>query len=159
MSLEQFVAVVSALVAVASIGIAIFSLRVSQRSLKEQRHVTKYMAAYTYLASAEAMFSDRPDLMRLHGLELKVLEELEVSTEEVIYLINSFTSAELYHRIEGDWPAELTMYRKNLLDSPTVQKVWEQIIRGRFISDGPFSCAVDDYLVLRKNRLEAGPDD
>lgn len=145
-------------IAAASAGIALISARISWRNLKEQKRVTKYAAAYTYLSAAEAMFRESPELMRLHGLDLEVLEELRVSKEEVVYLINSFTGADLYHRIEGNWPAELTTYRKNLLDNPTVQKVWEKIIRKRFVSEGTFSDAVDEYLLIKNQFVADGGD-
>lgn len=138
MSLEQIVAVVSAL-------IAVISALVSVRTLKVQRYISKYAAAYTYLSTAEAMFRERPELLELHGLDLKVLEEIGVTPDEVLYLINSFTGTDLYFRIEGTRPAKLTTYRKALLNTPKVQKVWEKIIRGRFISEGAFTEAVDRY--------------
>jgi hypothetical protein len=123
MSIEQIVAVVSAV-------IALISAVISVRTLKVQRYITKYAAAYTYLSTAEAMFRERPELLELHGLDLKVLEKIGVSPDEVLYLINSFTGADLYHRIEGTSPSILTTYRKALLNTPKVQQVGRKLSGG-----------------------------
>lgn len=143
MSIELTVTVAGAVIALASAVIAI-------RTLKVQRYITKYSSAYTYLSTAEAMFRDHPRLLELHGIDLDMLEEIGASADEVVYLINSFTGGDLFHRIEGVKRADLTTYRKALLASPKVRQVWEKIIRGRLISEGPFADAVDEYYRTQK---------
>jgi hypothetical protein len=139
-----------------AIAISIFSLIFAWRSIKEQRRASKNSAAYTYLVSAESMMERHPDLFELHNINSEILEECEITPIELLYLMQSFTSADLYHRIERDKKVQLSDYRKNLLSNPKVQKAWSAIIRHKLVSDSLFSIEVDKFIEQHKSIQKNG---
>lgn len=137
---QTVVAVVSALIALASAWVA-------WQAMRENRNITKHSSNYSYIAQAEAMIRENPDLLALHGVPPGLLKELGLSPAEATYLIHSFTAGDLYYRIQGT--GALTTYRKVLLECPKVRAAWKHLIRGRFVSEGTFSEAVDAHLAAR----------
>jgi hypothetical protein len=131
--------------------ISIVSVVITYQSVKEQRRASKNSAAYTYLISAESMLERHPELFELHNIDQRMMDECGISPIELLYLMESFTSADLYHRIEGDKTVQLSEYRKILLSNPKVRTAWSKIIKHRLISDSPFSNEVDKFIAQQEH--------
>ena len=87
------------------------------------------------------------------------MKECEVTHTELLYLIESFSAGDLFHRIDSGKSITLGYYRENLLGNKKVQKVWEKIIKRRFLSDSPFSKAVDNFIAQKNlNEHNAAPN-
>jgi hypothetical protein len=138
-----------------AVVVSIVSLVISYISIREQRNASKSTAAYAYLATAETLLEHHPELFQLHNIDEKLLDECNVSHVELLYLMQSFVSSDLYHRVGQDKDVTLSDYRKNLLSNQKVQKVWKIIIRDRLISPSRFSNEVDKY-IERQESLELG---
>src|SRR5215216_2820006 len=131
-------------------GIAVFY---TYRSVKEQREASRSTAAYTYLAAAETLLEKYPELFELHNIDPKLSDECDVTPPELLYLMQSFVSSDLYHRLGKDRTVTLTDYRKNLLTNEKVQKVWKLIIRDNLLSPSPFSKKVDSFIKEQAKKL------
>jgi len=125
---------------------AFWSAIVSNRAKREQRNAARNAAAYTYLANAEALLKDHGELFQLHNIDEQLLRDCNVTPVELLYLTQSFVSADLYHRIEDYKGIWLSDYRKNLLSNEKVRKVWTLIIRDKLISRSAFTDEVDRYI-------------
>ena len=141
MSAEMVLSIVSAIVAAGSAWIAF-----------DQRRMMMNIASYDRMTDAESLLqSDPAKLLELHNVDADVMHRIGVTVEEVHYLIQNFSASDFYHRLDGDPGVQLTEYRRNLLRNARVRAVWKEVIRGRFISLGPFTSAVDEYVA----RIEA----
>ena len=132
-----------ALSAIAALGSAVsaaLNWRVAQSMKEFNRHAANVQSAAKY----EELIALHPKLLDLHGFSHENLGELGLSQVEVAYLISSFTAGDLFYR-DGR-VKELTKYRQVLLQSSRVQSAWKQVLKGKFILEGPFSTMVDRYI-------------
>lgn len=134
---STIVAIASALVATGSATIAWLSLRTSRMN-------TKYSTNYTHLAQAESLIGKHPELLELHNLPKDILSRIGLTPTEAVYLIQSFTAADIYYRIDSS--AALTGYRQNMLRNLKTQNAWRELIKDRFVSEGPFYSLVLRFL-------------
>jgi hypothetical protein len=134
------------ILSVVSLSVAIISAVIAYVSVREQRHLTTNVASYGHLAAVEMLLEKNPELLTLHGIDTFKLDAAEVSPVELVYLAQSFSASDLFHRLNGDKRVQLTSYRMNLLRHPKVQTAWKAFIRERFVSSGPFSDAVDRFV-------------
>jgi hypothetical protein len=81
-------------------------------------------------------------LLDLHGFSHQ--KQLGLTQIEVAYLISSFTAGDLFYRDGGI--RELTRYRQVRLQSAEVQSAWKQLLKGKFILEGPFNTMVDRHI-------------
>ena len=147
-------AIVSSFSAIIALGSAVLTAL----AVRQQRMLARYTGGYAYIANAETMLGKFPSLFALHGIEKEALDTNKIRPEELVYLIHSFTGADLYHNIEGKKIAALTEYRKTMLANPKVCTAWKSFIKGRFIAaDGPFARTVDEYLSAAKTAPNPGP--
>lgn len=143
---------------VISLGAAVVSLvsaYIAYRSMGEQKRITKLAASYPYLASAEMLMEKYGDLLELHGVHQSLLDDCKISRIELLYLIESFSAADLYHRIDTGRKVSLSAYRENLLSNVKVQEAWSKIIKGRFLSESSFSKEVDKFIETKRTLQKA----
>jgi hypothetical protein len=130
----------SAVAAIASAISAALSWWVARGTTEFNRHAANVQSASKY----EELIAVHPGLLDLHGFSHKNLQQLGLTQVEVAYLISSFTAGDLFYR-DGHIK-ELTKYRQVLLQSSRVQSAWKQVLKGKFILEGPFSTMVDAYI-------------
>lgn len=133
-------------VSVISLVVAFASAVIAYLSVREQRRLTTNVTSFTQIAALEMLLEKNPQLLLLHNVDPKALEADGIEMVELVYLAQSFAAADFYHRLAGERPVVLTEYRRNMLKNAKVQRVWEHYIRGRFISAGPYTEAVDMYI-------------
>jgi len=95
-------------------------------------------------------------LLKLHNIDKKLLEKCAISSEELIYLIQSSNATELYYQISGQKKIALTQYCKNLISNKKVQKAWKEIIKGKLLTESNFTDAVDKYIESMKDNKKQG---
>lgn len=131
------------LISLVALAISLISAYVAYQAKREQRNASRNSAAYTYMAMAERLLESHPELYQLHNIDQAMIDRCGVTPAALLYLTQSFVSADLYHRIENYEGVWLSEYRKNLLSNEKVQQVWESIIDGRLISPSPFTAEVN----------------
>jgi hypothetical protein len=125
--------------------ISVLSAYLSRRALDAQISISKNTAFFTQKAAAEEYLALHPELLELHGIEPQMLNELEITEHEFVYLMQSFNAAELYYQIAESKTITLSQYRKTLLSNPKVKIAWQKLIRGKLLTESTFTKAVDAY--------------
>jgi hypothetical protein len=130
----------STIAAVGSCISAYLNWRVALAAKEFNNYATNVVTA----GKGEELIGRHPQLLDLHGFSHQNLQKLDLSQEEVAYLITSFSAGDLFYR--GGNHTELTKYRQILLQSARVQTAWKAILKGKFILDGQFSILVDRFI-------------
>ncbi|MBS1175271.1 MAG: hypothetical protein H6R05_1402 [Burkholderiaceae bacterium] len=139
-------------IAVASFVISLVAVLFSYFSLRTQVSISKNTAFFTQKMTTESLILKHEELLQLHGVDEGKLKKYGVSSEELIYLIQSFSAAELYYQISKKTKAEdLSEYRKNLLKHPKVRIIWNEFIKGHFLSESDFTRAIDTFIRSQYN--------
>lgn len=123
---------------------AIISAIYAGLAIRSQRSIVQHSSNYTHMALAESLIKDHPDLLQLHGINPDLIKRHGLNDAEITYLIHSFTAGDLYYRVGGS--GTLTQYRKELLKSKKARDAWKYLIKGKFVSEGVFSQAIDNHL-------------
>lgn len=134
------------LVSLFSMVIALASAMIAYLAVKEQRRLTSNITSYTQMAATEQLIEKYPEILGLYGITETMLADAGVTKGELIYLSQSFSASEFYHRLAHDEEIVLTPYRRNLLDQPKVRATWALFLRGRFITDPDYVAAIDRYV-------------
>ena len=138
-----------------SLVVAIVSATLAYVSVREQQRLSTNITSFSQLASAELLMEKNSDLLKLHNVDPQVLLDNEVTPSELVYVVQSFSAAEFYHRLGRDSVVTLTDYRKNLLKNHKVQMIWKKFVQGRFVACGPFSEAVDDFISNQRSETSS----
>ncbi|OHA37451.1 MAG: hypothetical protein A3H57_02005 [Candidatus Taylorbacteria bacterium RIFCSPLOWO2_02_FULL_43_11] len=110
----------------------------------------------TLSIQANQLLLNQPQLIELHGVDEQKLSLLGFSKEEFVYILADLRGAEVFHRIDGSKKAVLSEYRSTFLRHPKVGLAWRELIRGRFISQSPFTDAVDALLQSERDHTQSG---
>lgn len=78
------------------LAISLLALVVAILGYAQQRRIPQHVATFAQIASAEASLAAHPDLLALHNIDRAALSRYGVSEHELVYLIQSFTAAELF---------------------------------------------------------------
>lgn len=135
----EWVSVISACIAAVAAWIAYWSLR-------SQRHLATIATAFPIMNEAEKMLGSAPDLLKLHGVTDEMLEECGASPGEIVYTLLSFNSDAAFYHIQETKKVELTLYRRRMLNTPEVRRIWSCVLRKSMYNSTPFVDAVDDYI-------------
>jgi len=125
--------------------ISVLSAFLARQALDAQLTISKNTAFFTQKAAAEGYLAQHPELLELHGIEPRLLDDLEITEHEFVYLMQSFNAGELYYQISGSKTITLSQYRKTLLSNPKVKVAWEKLIRGKLLTESAFTKAVDAF--------------
>ena len=139
--------IVTALTGAVSAVASAISAYKSHHSIATQRHINANISVGT--ASAELADSLRdPMILSLHGIAEDELKNDNLDPATLSYLVRSFTMGETYYRVHGydKLRIHLSEYRRKMLANPTVRTAWMKYIKGKFVSSGPYSEAIDQYL-------------
>ena len=133
------------ILALLAVLISVVSAYLSRRALDAQISISKNTAFFTQKAAAEEYLAQHPELLELHGIEPHMLGSIGITEHEFVYLMQSFNAAELYYQIAGVKTIALSQYRKTLLSNPKVKVAWQNLIRGKLLTESPFTRTVDAY--------------
>jgi hypothetical protein len=84
--------------------------------MKAQREANVLAANLAPIVTVEKMISEIPGTLRFHGISPDELKKINITQEEFVYLVTSFTVGGIYHRA---------------LDSTSVEAFPEDTYRGR----------------------------
>ena len=128
-----------------AVVISVVSAYLSRRALDAQISISKNTAFFTQKAAAEEYLALHPELLELHGIEPRMLDALGITEHEFVYLMQSFNAAELYYQIAESRTITLSQYRKTLLSNPKVKLAWQNLIRGKLLTESAFTKTVDSF--------------
>ena len=137
-------------VSIASLLVAIVSAIIAIGAKNETIRIAKWTVNFTRLTDAETMVKEYPEILKMHGVSEEDLNACNASAEEVVYLLQSFRAGQEWSRIATKKYHSLSPYRKQMLDQPKVQCIWNRVLRERLLFDSPFVKAVDSYILLKK---------
>lgn len=147
------------ILSIISIVIAVISAIIALNTVKEGRRISKLQLNIQLLHETEQQLKSNPELLKLHGIDIKDLEEIDVTSEEFVYILNSFRAGQAYAHIHNNKKITITNYRRNFLDNPKVKQVWDRFIRDKFLIETSFTTAINDYYqkkILANDNLELG---
>lgn len=128
--------------------IAVIAVWISTKTLNEQRRISKISSNYSLLSQTSSMIVANPKLLELHNISLDIMKQLEVSEQEVVYVLQSIIAAETYYEIENPKRVDyktFSDYRKNILLNKKVRLIWTSFMREKLVFVSPFVLAVDDF--------------
>jgi hypothetical protein len=135
-------------VAFLAVVISAIALRFSVKMYKQTRLSTMVTGNYLLLKENNILLRNNPHLFELHSISTDALKQLDVSAEEVIYVLQSIQAGQMYYEVENRKkidPIEFTHYRVNFLRSPKVRKIWEVILREKLVYRSAFVAAIDEF--------------
>lgn len=107
----------------------------------------------------EGLLVEIPSALRFYGIDPNILDEDDLSTKDVAYMIMSINALSAYCRVKGISIAQHLSnndYRKHILAQPITHKAW-RYARYAFASDT--RQPVDDYIMENYGvKYDAFPD-
>jgi len=128
--------------------IAVIAVWISTKTLNEQRRISKISSNYALLSQTSSMIVANPKLLELHNISLDTLKQINVSEQEVVYVLQSIIAAETYYEIENPKIVDyktFSDFRKNILLNKKVRLIWTSFMREKLVFVSPFVLAVDDF--------------
>jgi hypothetical protein len=135
---------ISALVAIGAASLALEAIR-------RQTRTQSWIANHDLLKRTTDMIEAEPKLLEIFGIDIKQLEQDDLTAKELVFINTQLDASSVYYRISGEKPV-FTEYRKNFLRHPKVRLAWRKYLRERTQNPGPWMDAVDAYI----KEVEAG---
>ncbi|KAA3618044.1 MAG: hypothetical protein DWQ05_08335 [Calditrichaeota bacterium] len=134
------------LIGVISLIIAISAATFSYFSFNENKRIKRFTQNFSRLINVEEMLSKNPSFLEFHGVSKKLLDENNVTAEEVAYILLSVRAGQEDSRIKNKRKYRLSPYRKKLFSNEKTQLIWKNILKERLIFRSSFVKAVDEYI-------------
>jgi hypothetical protein len=115
------------LLSLTALIIAIISLVHTIISSRRQEFTAGRLNNLAAISDIERMIADNPQILELHGVSLQELEQSGITSNEIAYLLSSFTAGRLYYSSNDGGtvsPFEVGSYRYNMLSSHRTRKAW-----------------------------------
>ncbi len=133
------------LIGIISATVAVIAAMISLVNLRESRRIAKYSENSSLVFQTESLALKHKNLIKLHNITEEMLEEVNATAEEVIYLSLSINASRAFCQIQKK--VELSEFRKNMFKNKKVIMIWRHIIRGRLVSsDSSYAKVVDKYM-------------
>jgi hypothetical protein len=139
-----------------SLIVSVVSVVVALKSVRATRHIAMHTTTYHLHRFADEMCKTNPALLELHGITAADLQKDGVTADEVNYVTASFEAGDAYYQIYERPVVELTEYRKEFLRSPKVRLIYTKYVRGKMISTGPFTQAIDQHIKAVEGASKGG---
>lgn len=128
------------LVSICSMVVSVVAVAMAIRA----RRAIDVQVRQLYLPRVDQLRIANPELFELHGVRLEELQSLDVTPQEVNYVLLTLWAYEARSSVSG--APIVTDYLLSLLKQHKVRTIWEKVIRGRLMSKSSFTAAVDDLL-------------
>lgn len=138
------ISIISAVIAVISF---LFSFIKFRRDLKNQTLTSNEQL----IMSIENRIAEHPDFLKFHGFSnpQATLEDIGLTSEELAYLINSFTACALYYNTATTQDKKHILrqgsYRWKMCKTPEVKKAWP--VLKQFIAAGEFRDKIEKIIL------------
>lgn len=135
-------------ISIFSTFIAAIAVWISTKAVNEQKRISKITINYSLLSQASSLITANPTLLELHNISLDDLKRINVSEQEVVYVLQSIIAAESYYEIEKPKRVDyhtFSDYRRNILLNQKVRLIWTTFMREKLVFASPFVSAVDEF--------------
>jgi hypothetical protein len=126
-----------------TVAFAIYATYQQAHEMDTRNQFKKWEANYNYLLNAKKYLAEQDRVIELHGLDPGIYQKLDVTPQQVAYVLIDLEAAELYYLMDGkpiDEDLKPTGYRKHLLKQPVYRKIVKEIIvPGKMLGESPFS--------------------
>jgi hypothetical protein len=142
----SFETIISAIAIITSIVSLLYTIYSNNR----RELISALMNNLNALAQIEAKIGENPDLLELHGITATQLEEINISSKELAYLLSSFTAGSIYFRtvgIKSTRPFSKESYRYKMLKSSKTRAAWK-IIRENFMEPSAYMDSIDATIAI-----------
>lgn len=143
---DMFGSVTSLMTAI-NLALLVYAILLQVNEASRQNEISKWQANYSYLLDAKKLITEHPEVLELHGLPANLPEKLGVTAAQVAYVVIDLKAADLYYRIDGEDPIQMTEYRLNLLRCPKYRTIARGcVVAGTLLPQSPFAKALREEL-------------
>ncbi|MEO1077856.1 MAG: hypothetical protein AAFX41_18085, partial [Bacteroidota bacterium] len=132
------IAVISAAIAFAGAGVAWYGVR-------QQRLISRLAVAYQTHSTAEQIVSRDSSVLRLHGVNLRELHTMNVSNNDVAYVMSVFNTGNAYTQVSQEDEVVFPDYFKRLLEVRETRHIYSILRAYRVLDDSALTDHCDKY--------------
>lgn len=133
-----------------SIGSIVWSIHIGRRRMNAAE-----LAALSHVANIEQTLGQVPSALKFHGITEEALKKADIRSEELAYLLASFTAGAIYHGTKAQKKMETfedDSYRYVMCKSEATRKAWP-IIK-QMMNPSDYRDKIDNTISLIHNETK-----